>query len=256
MAASVRCEELIVALDAPDLAAARRLVEQVGDIAGTFKVGLELFTAAGPAAFDALRAGGAARIFYDAKLCDIPNTVAGAARVAARHRLWFLTIHALGGLAAMRAARQAAEEGAASAGCDPPRLLAITLLTSLDDREVREELGLRGSVAVEVLRLAELTRAAGLAGVVASSWEAEAIRAACGPDFIIVTPGIRPAADGGSAPAATARHDQKRVMTPAEAIRAGADYLVIGRAISAAPDPRAAAVALAAEIAAARSERH
>jgi orotidine-5'-phosphate decarboxylase len=256
MAGSTRCEEMIVALDAPDLAAARRLAEQVGDLAGAFKVGLELFNAAGPAAFDALRAGGAARIFYDAKLCDIPNTVAGAARVAARHGLWLLNIHALCGMVAMRAARRAAEEGAAAAGCAPPRLLAVTLLTSLDDREVQEELGLRGSVSTEVLRLAELTQAAGLAGVVASSWEAPAIRAACGPEFMIVTPGIRPAAGGGSGSAATARHDQKRVMTPAEAIRAGADFLVIGRAISAAPDPRAAATALAAEIAAARSKRH
>lgn len=251
-----RCEEMIVALDAPDLPAARRLAEQVGDIAGAFKVGLELFNAAGPPVFDILRSGGAARIFYDAKLCDIPNTVAGASRAAARHGLWLLNIHALSGLVAMRAARQAAEEGAAAAGCAPPRLIAVTLLTSLDDREVHDELGLRGSVSAEVLRLSELAQSAGMAGVVASSWEAPAIRAVCGPEFLIVTPGIRPAASGDGGGAATARHDQKRVMTPAEAIRAGADYLVIGRAISAASDPRAAAAALAAEIAAARSERH
>src|SRR4051812_25121651 len=123
MAAIARCDEMIVALDAPDLAAARRLAEQVGPIAGAFKIGLELFTAVGPAVFEALRAGGAARIFYDAKLCDIPNTVAGAARVAARHQPWLLTIHALNGLAAMRAARQAAEEGAAAAGVPPARLI-------------------------------------------------------------------------------------------------------------------------------------
>jgi orotidine-5'-phosphate decarboxylase len=155
----------------------------------------------------------------------------------------------------MRAALQAAEEGAAAAGCAPPRMIAVTLLTSIDDREAREELGLRGDASTEVLRLAQLARSAGLAGVVASAREAAAIRAACGPDFLIVTPGIRPASAGDSAPGATAFQDQKRVMTPGEAIRAGADYLVIGRPISAAADPCAAARAIAAEIAAARSER-
>jgi orotidine-5'-phosphate decarboxylase len=256
------CEAMIVALDVMDTTASRRLTQQLCGIAGAFKVGLELFNASGPAVFDAIREAGGERIFYDAKLHDIPNTVRGAARAAARHNLWLLNVHALGGPAMMRAAREGAAEGAAAAGCTPPLLLAVTLLTSLDDRTLREETGLSGTVMDEVVRLAALAREAGMDGVVASPREVAAIRSACGSEFLIVTPGIRAAVpagtlDVGTAPRTTVivNDDQRRPMTPGDAIRAGSDYLVIGRPILAAADPRKAAEALADEILVARSER-
>jgi orotidine-5'-phosphate decarboxylase len=261
VAMSVVCEPLIMAVDVGDVEAARGLVRQVAGVAGAVKIGLELFNAVGPEVFRVAREAGAERIFYDAKLCDIPNTVAGAARAAARHNLWLLNVHALCGLASMRAAREGAGEGAAAAGCAPPKIVAVTLLTSLEDRTVREELGLAGSAAEESLRLAVLAREAGLDGVVCSPWEAAAVRRECGPGFLIVTPGIRPAAvDVGGAlasspsPTHVARDDQRRIMTPGEAIRAGADYLVIGRAITAAADLGLALRMVAVEIESARGE--
>ena len=130
MKAGSACEEMIVALDVPEIAAAVALVGRLRGVTESFKVGLELFSAAGPAAFHAVREAGAARIFCDAKLCDIPNTVAGACRALARHGLWLLNVHALGGVAMMQAARRGAEEGAASAGYAPPRILGVTLLTT------------------------------------------------------------------------------------------------------------------------------
>jgi orotidine-5'-phosphate decarboxylase len=236
-------ERIILAVDVDNEPAALRLIEALGPEVGTFKIGLELFNATGPAVFARARAAGAARIFYDAKLCDIPNTVAGAARAASRHELSLLTLHAFGGLAMMRAAREAAEEAASVVGCARPKLIAITLLTSLDQEAMAGELGLPGTLEEQVVRLARLAGKAGLDGVVASPWEAAAVRAALGPRFLIITPGVRPAGMD--------RGDQRRVMTAGEAVSAGADYVVVGRAITGAADPRAAARAIAAEIAAA-----
>ena len=229
-------ERLIVALDTGDPAQAGRWVAQLGPLVGAVKVGMELFHAAGPRIFEQLRASGAERIFYDGKLCDIPNTVAGAMRGISRLDIWLTNVHALGGREMMAAAKEAAgEEG--------PRVIAVTLLTSLDEKAVSGDLGLSGSPEENVRRLALLAWDAGLDGVVASPLEVAAIREACGPDFLIVTPGVRPAG--------TETHDQARVATPGEAIRAGADYLVVGRAITRADDPVEAAAAIAAEIAAA-----
>lgn len=232
-------EKIILALDVDTVPAALGLIEELRDEVGAFKVGMELFHAAGPAIFTEARRAGA-RIFYDGKFCDIPNTVAGAARVIAGHGPWLLNVHALGGRAMMRAAKQAVEEGARAAGCPPPRVIAVTLLTSIDQEIMATELGLPGDVECQVVRLARLARESGLDGVVASPRDAAAVRAALGPDFLIVTPGVRPA---GSEPG-----DQRRILTPAEAVRAGADYLVIGRSITRAPQPRAALRAIVGEI--------
>ncbi len=231
---------IILPLDLPDPERATAIVGELQEHVGAFKVGLELIHAAGPAIFPRLRQAGARRLFYDAKLYDIPNTVAGACRVIGGWGLWMLNVHALGGRAMMQAAREAVREGADRAGVPPPHLIAVTLVTSLDEAAARDELGLHGGLSANVLRLAVLAREAGLDGVVASSHEAAAIRRECGPNFLIVTPGIRP-------PGAAAG-DQRRVATPAEALAAGADYLVIGRALTGASDPRTAAAALLMEV--------
>jgi orotidine-5'-phosphate decarboxylase len=230
---------LVLALDAPDADDALRLIRSVGEGVGAYKIGLELSHAAGSSIFARARDAGAQRIFYDPKLSDIPNTVAGACRVIGGWGLWMLSVHTLSGLAAMRAAREAADEGAARADVRPPLLIGITLLTSLDESAVRDELGLSGGLAANVVRLAGLARQAGMDGVVASPHEAAAIRRECGPEFLIVTPGIRPAG--------AAAGDQKRFAAPAQALQAGADYLVVGRAVTGAADPRLAADALLAE---------
>lgn len=233
-------ERVILALDVPDVEQAVRLVEQLKEEVGTFKVGMELFHAAGPAIFQQLRNAGAARVFYDCKLHDIPNTVAGAMRAIARHNLWMVNVHAAGGARMIRAAADALAETAQQLGLRPPLLLGVTLLTSLSPEELFSELRVHLPVAEYVCSLARLTKAAGGQGVVASPWEIEAVREACGPDFLVVTPGVRPAGvDAG---------DQRRTMTPAEAIRHGADMLVVGRAVTAAQNPREAAKRLLEEI--------
>jgi orotidine-5'-phosphate decarboxylase len=181
-----------------------------------------------------------ARIFYDCKFHDIPNTVAGAVRAASRRGVWMLNVHASGGRAMMRAAVEAAAEGRA-AGHDRPLVIAVTVLTSLDSATLAGEFGMAETAGDHAVRLARLAQESGCDGVVASPHEAGAIRAACGPDFRLIIPGVRPAgADRG---------DQKRVMTPGEAVLAGADYLVVGRPITGAPDPVAAARAVNAEAA-------
>ncbi len=230
---------LILPLDLPDAIQAAGMVRQLEGAVGAFKLGMELFHAAGPAIIPELRDAGAERIFYDGKLCDIPNTVAGACRVIGGWGVWMVTVHALGGVRMMRAAREALHEGAARAGVAPPLVVGVTLLTSLDEGEVRDELGLGGSMDRSIVRLAALARSAGLDGAVASPREVAAIRRECGPGFVVVTPGIRPA--GGAV------GDQRRVATAAEALAAGADYLVVGRALTGALDPAAAARALLAE---------
>ncbi len=215
------------------LALARRVAPEVG----VLKVGLEAFCAHGPALVTEVAA--LAPVFLDLKLHDIPNTVGGAAAAAARTGAAILNVHAGGGREMMRAAGERAREAAASAGLAPPKVVAVTVLTSLDAAALGE-VGLAGTPREAALRLALLAREAGLDGVVCSPEEIEAIRSACGPGFLLVVPGIRPA---GSAAA-----DQKRIATPASAARAGADLLVIGRPITGAADPAAAAREIAAEI--------
>jgi orotidine-5'-phosphate decarboxylase len=205
-----------------------------------FKVGSQLFTTEGPRAVQKL-AGLGFDIFLDLKFHDIPNTVAGAVAAAAQlPSVRLVNVHASGGVEMMRAAREAAGDGKSR-----PAVLAVTILTSLDAKALRA-IGMSGSPASRAVALAQLAKKAGMDGVVASAQEVKAIRRACGPKFLIVVPGIRPAA--------ASANDQSRIATPAEAIRAGADYLVVGRPISSALNPRIAAVAVSNEIASALAQ--
>jgi orotidine-5'-phosphate decarboxylase len=214
------------------------------------KINIHLFTAEGPAAVGRLRQLGP-EIFLDLKFHDIPNTVAGAVSAAVGlPGVRLLDIHALGGLEMMRAAVQARDESALPKA-QRPKLLGITILTSMDNRSLRA-VGVSGSASSRAVKLARLARQAGLDGVVASPHEVRAIRRACGKDFLIVVPGVRPQVGKISGDSGKRRKDdQARVATPAEAIRAGADYLVIGRPITAAADPEASARAILEEIASA-----
>ena len=206
-----------------------------------FKVGSQLFTSEGPRAVQKL-AGLGFDIFLDLKVHDIPNTVAGAVAAAAKlPRVRLVNVHASGGFEMMRAAREAAGSGKSR-----PAVLAVTILTSLDAKALRT-IGMSGSPASRATALAELAKRAGMDGVVASAQEVKAIRRACGSKFLIVVPGIRPAA--------ALANDQSRIATPTEAIRAGADYIVVGRPITSARDPRVAALAVANEIAAVSQNR-
>jgi len=232
-------DRLIVALDVDTLAQAEALLDRLQGVAGHFKIGSQLFTAVGPRAVEAVAKRGA-RVFLDLKYHDIPNTVAGAAREAARMGVSMFNVHASGGVAMMRAAAEAAAAAAKERGAARPLVLAVTVLTSLDRAALGRELGVASSVEGHVLRLSGLAREAGLDGCVASPNEIAAIRRALGPAWVIVTPGIRPA---GSDPG-----DQSRTATPAAAARAGAHYLVIGRPITAAADPATAARAILEEM--------
>ncbi|MGE0650157.1 MAG: orotidine-5'-phosphate decarboxylase [Alphaproteobacteria bacterium] len=228
------------AIDTPDVARAADLAARLAGTVGGIKLGLEFFTAQGPAGVARVQAAAPGTdLFLDLKYHDIPNTVAAAMRAAAALGPRIVNVHAAGGKSMMTAARDAALEGAAAAGKAPPLVIAVTVLTSLDTDDI-ELMGVIGGVEEQVVRLATLAREAGLDGVVCSAREIAPIRRALGPDFVLVTPGIRPAgSDAG---------DQKRVMTPAEAVEAGADYLVIGRPITGATDPAAAARAIAAGV--------
>jgi orotidine-5'-phosphate decarboxylase len=229
---------ILVALDVDSAAKALALAEALrGTVAG-YKIGKQLFTAEGPDVVRALTARGD-RVFLDLKFHDIPNTVAGAVRSAMATGAWMVNVHASGGSAMMRAAAQAAHDTAAKSGAARPLVVGVTVLTSMDEAALAE-VGTTRRVMEQVVHLARLAKAAGLDGVVASPQEIAAIRAACGPDFHIVTPGIRPAGQAGT-------DDQARTLTPRDAVAAGATYLVIGRPITAAADPRAAAEAIAAE---------
>lgn len=234
-------ERILVAIDTPDVRAAKTLAEQVGDAAGGIKLGLEFFNATGP---EGVRTVVADRpLFLDLKYHDIPNTVAGAVRSAVRTcKPMILNVHAAGGRAMLRAAVAANKEAAGAIGIAPPSLIAVTVLTSLDDDDL-DNTGQRGPVVDQVTRLAALAQEAGCDGVVCSPREIAAIRRVCGATFQLVVPGIRPAS--------SAADDQKRTLTPAEAVAAGADYLVIGRPITQASDPAAAAIAIADEVRAA-----
>jgi orotidine-5'-phosphate decarboxylase len=232
-----KMDQLIVALDVDTAAQARRLADQLRGAVGGFKVGNQLFTSEGPSIVEALVECGD-RVFLDLKFHDIPNTVAGAVASATRLGVWMLNVHAAGGLQMMRAARAAAEDEAARQSRTPPQVIAVTMLTSLSD-DMLGDVGISRPIQTQVERLAKLAATAGLDGVVASPLEIPLIRAACGPGFTIVTPGIRAA--GGQ------KGDQVRTMSAAEAITAGASYLVVGRPITAAPNPRSAAEQLVAE---------
>ena len=228
----------IVALDVSSADAALRIVDVLGDSAGFYKVGLELYTAAGPDVVRELRAR-RKRVFLDLKLHDIPNTVTGAVAAACALGVDLLTLHVAGGPAMLAAARDACKA--------PTKLLGVTVLTSMLAEEVSVAWGRQVTdVSAEVVRLAELVKRSGLDGVVASGGDVAALRSRFGPDLLLVIPGIRlPGTDRG---------DQRRVATPAEAARAGADYLVVGRAVTKADDPRAALAAVLADIARAETE--
>ncbi len=213
---------VIVALDFPGAAAAMEFARQLDPMRCRVKVGKELFTAAGPGLVEALQRQGF-DVFLDLKFHDIPNTVVGACRAATALGVWMLNVHALGGRTMMRAARDALE-GAARR----PLLTAVTILTSLSASDL-PEVGLSGTTEENVLRLATLARNAGLDGVVCSAQEASALRSALGDDVLLVTPGIRMADE--------ATGDQSRVVTPRAAIASGANYLVVGRPVTRAPDP-------------------
>jgi orotidine-5'-phosphate decarboxylase len=233
-------DQLLVALDVPTGAEALALADRLRGVAGGFKVGSRLFTSEGPDFVRALARSGD-RVFLDLKFHDIPNTVATAVAAATSLGVWMVNVHASGGRRMMEAARDAARETAAAERRTPPLVIAVTVLTSMNAAMLAET-GVETPVMDQVLRLAEMAQAAGLDGVVASPQETALLRQKCGPDFVIVTPGIR-----GGASATAGKDDQERTLGPAEAIAAGASYLVVGRPIIAAPNARRAAEQIALE---------
>lgn len=230
-------DQLLVALDVDTAADALALASRLRGLVGGFKVGSRLFTSHGPSIVEELIAHGD-RVFLDLKFHDIPNTIAGAVAAAARLGVWMVNVHASGGTAMMRAAREAATREADRARHKVPLVIGVTVLTSLDDTAAGE-IGFGSPVAEQVGRLAALAQGAGLDGVVASPHEISLIRKRCGDRFAIVTPGIRDISDQ--------RGDQSRTMSAPQALAAGATYLVVGRPIIAAADPRAAAERIVAD---------
>jgi orotidine-5'-phosphate decarboxylase len=222
---------IFVALDTVDIGAARAVADAVRGHVGGVKIGLEFFNANGPGGVKEVAAAGLP-VFLDLKFHDIPNTVAGAVRAVMPLAPAILNVHAGGGSEMMRAARAAADDAASRDDVAPPLLIAVTVLTSLDEKDL-SAVGQHRPASEQVIRLAMLTQVCGLDGVVCSPAEAASLRQACKPGFKLVVPGIRPAG--------TKSHDQKRIATPAQALADGADILVIGRAITAADDPAAAA---------------
>jgi orotidine-5'-phosphate decarboxylase len=237
-------DKLLVALDVESGERAMQLVTMLHGIAGGFKIGNRLFTSEGPVLVRRIVDAGS-RVFLDLKYHDIPNTVEQAVEAAvASTGAWMINVHASGGAAMMQAAARAARETSAKLGRPAPLMIAVTVLTSMDQTALRAA-GVERPVLDHVLALARLAQQAGMQGVVASAQETPEIRKACGPDFQIVTPGIRGASAGME------RNDQSRTMGPAEAIRAGANYIVVGRPIIAAADPHRAAAAIVEELRAA-----
>jgi orotidine-5'-phosphate decarboxylase len=230
-------DRILVALDVAGLDQAAALLDRLNGVVSGCKIGSQLFTATGPAAVELARKRGF-RVFLDLKFHDIPNSVAGAVREATRLGVFMLNVHASGGATMMRTAAEAAARAAAEFDVPRPLCIGVTVLTSLDRRAVEVELGVSSTVEAHVLHLGRLAREAGLDGCVASPREIALLRLNLGPRWVIVTPGIR----GGEG-----SDDQVRIATPAAAIRAGADYLVVGRPITAAPDPAVAARAIVEE---------
>lgn len=219
---SISGPRIIVALDYPAAAPALALADRLDPALCRLKVGKELFTSAGPQLLEQFMRRGY-EVFLDLKFHDIPNTVAQACRVASGLGVWMVNVHALGGRKMMEAARDAVAQAA-----KPPRLIAVTVLTSMAQEDL-SEIGITAAPAEMVLRLARLAKESGLDGVVCSAQEAAQLKRECGAGFCLVTPGIRPAG--------SAKDDQSRIMTPSEALKNGSDYLVIGRPVTQAPDP-------------------
>jgi orotidine-5'-phosphate decarboxylase len=236
-------ERLILALDVETVQGAEGLVNLLRGRVGAFKVGIQLFTANGPAVVRAIQEKGE-KVFLDLKFHDIPNTVAQAVTQACKLGVFMLNLHASGGSEMMKAAAKAAKNLSPARNSSRPILLAVTVLTSLNESILGEELSIQRPLREQVVHLAWMAQESGLDGVVASPQEIREIRAACGKDFLIVTPGVRPSW--------AAAGDQKRIMTPREAIEAGADYIVVGRPILAATDPAVAASRIIEEIESAR----
>lgn len=234
-AVRVRASRLIVALDTGDLVRAEAWAAAVGPYCGLLKVGLEFFAAQGPAGVRAVQARGGRPIFLDLKLHDIPNTVGGAVRALLPMRARMLTVHAAGGAAMIAAARREAE----GAGADRPLVLAVTVLTSIDAAAL-VQIGVDGDPVGQAVRLARMAVSAGADGVVCSAHEVQPVRGAVGGAAVLVVPGIRPVG--------VAAGDQARTVTPRQAMDAGADWIVVGRAVTEAAEPAAAARAIAAEI--------
>lgn len=238
-------DQLLIALDVSSGAQALRLADMLRGVAGGFKIGSRLFTSEGPVIVRTLAAKGD-RVFLDLKFHDIPNTVAGAVAAATSLGVWMVNVHASGGLRMMQAACEAGRQTADAEGRPQPLVVGVTVLTSMH-ADTLTEVGVDGPVLDQVTRLAVLARQAGLDGVVASPQETGVLRRRCGDEFTIVTPGIRGGAAAGD------HNDQQRTRSAGEAIAAGASYVVVGRPIIDAPDPRAAAERIADEIRAATS---
>ncbi len=225
-------ERLVLALDVDDFKKADELVGKLSDYVGVFKIGNQLFTAEGAKVVNMVNERGG-KVFLDLKFHDIPNTVARAAEVAVKLGVYIFNVHTSGGYEMMKAAEEATKKTSFALGINKPLILGVTLLTSINQEILEKEIGIKKRLGEQVVHLAKLAKAAGLNGVVASSWEIKEIRKAFGEDFIILTPGIRSAGKSSD--------DQKRVMSPQEAIKLGADFLVIGRPIRNAANPVEAA---------------
>ena len=224
-------DRILIALDVDSGEKALGLAEELKDFVGGYKIGKELFTSAGPELVKSISKH--SKVFLDLKYHDIPNTVAGAAKAAANLGVYMFNVHASGGFEMMKAAADAAKKQAEELGAERPLVIAVTVLTSIDQDILNNELNIEGEVKDQVIRLAKLAKQAGLDGVVASAKETRMIKEACGEDFLVVTPGIRPLW--------SAKGDQKRIVTPKDAVADGSDYLVIGRAITGQEDRMAAA---------------
>jgi len=221
-------ERLVLALDVDNFESAEKLVEKLNNYVGVFKVGSQLFTAEGTKVIKIINKKGG-KVFLDLKFHDIPNTVARAAEVATKLGVYIFDVHTSGGYEMMKAAAEASKKISLALGVRKPLILGVTLLTSINQEILEREIGVKKKLEEQVVHLAKLAKAAGLDGVVASPWEIKEIRKACGEDFVILTPGIRPVGKSSD--------DQKRVMTPQKAIKLGADFLVIGRPIRNASNP-------------------